>query len=826
MRKGYFKNRGITLLAAIAIGGVLGLLGIGVVELWRRTGGLVGWILELVKFLAGVALSATSLLFNLLSQFAAIIINFFIILDPFGQFGAASILWEFFKNISYVVIVFLALIAGFEWILNREDEAKRMLFGILIIAFLINFTFILAKELFMAVWYLQRGILQSAGLYDPENKDISRLGDLIYASLSLVPPKAMVTNFEALIPGLAEASGETSPGAIHNMRVALVIAIQLLGILLNVVYSLIMWIFAGISIGRFLIISFLVGILPLACVAYTTPWYRNRWGQWWQMFLTWNFNILILIILIIIGVSLIAINQEKFNEQTLANLFIQQQKASGLLQNITQETAMLLGVIIKFAFIAIYFLFVLFAALRLGSRAAEYSYRLGLGLWGLAGGALLWAGKEFTGKPALDKLGAGLETLGGYLAMSRFNLIRNLGTKVQGLGSELRKPKKKEAEEQARAIWEQIKDKSPEEIARIIQRYPAPLQKELAKLAEREKGADEIIQIAGNLDLQKAAKTGVLKNLCGRTFDCNLTRLVTGDQEEKIRALNQIASRMDWRSANLSHLSRVLSRAGIDEEQHPLLIRNMYTYIPNKRNFWTPENIRWLRDHDEQDFINANLGSIQRTLAYRAVVREGAKDIAQVLNRPDLEKTIEGVLHEKFLEGKLEEDLLQSPDQLINAINQRIGQQLQPTLSEENRKILQENLVYIQGYIGTYGDYVLEDPQDPIQDNIQEIARILSKTPDEIKKSIKDNIGRLQEWAQDPDNFLQYLGIPTHITPPSQISLDEDQKSNIIILLTKLRGALKTPPPVGREAEWGRRLIDLLATSPPQTPQSGTPPSS
>jgi hypothetical protein len=792
----------------------------------KRAGGLTGIALHIFELLTQVILVAVSILFQLFAQIAATIINVFMMLNPFSKYGAASILWEFFKNISYVAIVFLALIAGFEWILNREDEARRLLLGLLLIAFLINFTFVLAKELFMAIWYLQTGILQSAGLYiqGEDGESYSKLGSLIYAALSLVPPKEFLDKISPFLKSLAEQAGQAGAGSASNIESAVIVTVQLLGIFLYVIYSLIMWIFAGIAIGRFFIISFLVGVLPIACVAYTTPWFKSRWDEWWRMFLTWNFNILILIPLILIGISLIATNTGTLHELKIMDLLLKpegSEVAKPLGGTLTEDAAIFVAIILRFVFIGIYFLFVLFAALRLGGRAADYGYRFGKWLWGsVIGGALLWAGKEFAGKPALDKLGSGLEKLGDTLAMSRFGVFRNLGTRVKDLGESLRKPVKKDIESQAKAIWEQIKDKSPEEIAQIIQRYPAALQKEIAKLAEREKSADELIKIAGNIDLQKAAKTGVLKNLCGRTFDCNLTRLITAtEEEEKVRALNQIAGKLDWRTANLGDLSSVLTKAGIEARRHPLLFTNMYTYVPNKRNFWTPENIRWLAQQGQSGFIEANLGTIRTTPAYRAVIGDkrtggGAREIAGMLKRSELEDVIREVLEESYKEGKLDE-LLQNPEKLIEAINNRISQinrQLltapQHILSPEQQEELRKNLNEILSYKSSFTDadfkqLVLKDPKDPIHYRIRDIARILNKTEDEIRSVIEDKLDQLNNWAQNPDEFLRSLGITPQTSPPTPIaqisSLSQDQQQSLSMLLSKLLGALKTPPPTGRE---------------------------
>jgi hypothetical protein len=814
MRKGHFKNKGGVLIPLLLAGVAAG----GILWYWFR-GGLVAFALDMLNLIAYIVLPITDFFFRTLSQLAATIINVFISLNPFADYGAASLLWEFFKNIAYVVIVFLALIAGFEWILNREDAARRLLLGLLLIAFLINFTFVLAKEIFMAIWYLQIGILQSANLGGEKD---SQFGSLLYAALSIVPPTEVANKIvNELSPRIAQQVQEQGAGAgsVHNVQVAINISGRLLGIFLNAIYSIIMFMFAGIAIGRFLILSFLVGVLPLACVAYTTPWYKSKWDEWWKMFFTWNVNILILIPLILIGIALIA-TQGSFNEVKIQELFLNPVTTRPF-GTLTGDAALIIAIVIRSIFIALYFCFVVVVALTWGGRAADYGYRFGKWLWGsVIGGALLWAGKEVAGKPALDKLGSGLEKLGDTLAMSRFGVFRSLGARVKDLGEGLRKPVKKDIEAQAKAIWEQIKDKTPEEIAQIIQRYPAALQKEIAKLAERDKSADELIKIAGNIDLQKAAKTGVLKNLCGRTFDCNLTRLVTAtEEEEKVRALNQIAGKLDWRTANLGDLSSVLTKAGIEARRHPLLFTNMYTYVPNKRNFWTPENIRWLAQQGQSGFIEANLGTIRTTPAYRAVIGDrrtggGAKEIAETLKRSELEDVIREVLEESYKEGKLDE-LLQNPEKLIEAINNRISQinrQLltapQHILSTEQQEELRKNLNEILSYKSSFTDadfkqLVLKDPKDPIHYRIRDIARILNKKEDEIRSVIEDKLDQLDNWANNIDEFLRSLGITPQTPPPTPIaqisSLSQDQQQSLSMLLSKLLGALKTPPPTGRE---------------------------
>jgi plasmid maintenance system antidote protein VapI/polyhydroxyalkanoate synthesis regulator phasin len=827
MRNGYLKNKGIAWIPLLLVGVAAG----GILWYWFR-GGLVGVALDILNFIAYIVLPITDFFFRTLSQLAATIINVFISLNPFADYGAASILWEFFKNIAYVVIVFLALIAGFEWILNREDAARRLLLGLLLIAFLINFTFILAREIFMAIWYLQIGILQSANLGGEKD---SQFGSLLYAALSIVPPTEVANKIvNELSPRIAQQAQEQGAGAgsVHNIQVAINISGRLLGIFLNAIYSIIMWMFAGIAIGRFLILSFLVGVLPLACVAYTTPWYKSKWDEWWKMFFTWNVNILILIPLILIGIALIA-TQGSFNEVKIQELFLNPVTTRPF-GTLTGDAALIIAIVIRSIFIALYFCFVVVVALTWGGRAADYGYRFGKWLWGsVIGGALLWAGKEVAGKPVLDKLGSGLEKLGDTLARTPGWLggpLRSLGTRVKDLGEGLRKPVKKDIEAQAKAIWEQIKDKSPEEIAQIIQRYPAALQKEIAKLAEKEKDEDELLQVAANLNLQQLAKTGVLKNLCGKKLRCQLTRLVTAQTiEERASALAGLVQELNWRTANLSHLNKVLTNAGVtkEEERRQLIANLLPDYISREasRSFWgNLQNLRELQNMGRGDIIRANIGRIAGSLSYRTA-REGANEVAKQLGVN--EQIVMDIFTTYFLQGTLDEKLQEWSteegfEKFLDEVNQRLAStQPQPKYSQEQIEKSQTALILVNHAVTSRP---AEEVDSVVSLNAKDLAQVLGVPEDKIKNTIKNNINQLTQWVQNPEKFLETLGVqPATPTPqiPEVRQLEDEDKIKLRNLLSKLKGLIKVPPPGARERaelEALRRQVESLEARSTQQP--------
>jgi predicted transcriptional regulator len=259
----------------------------------------------------------------------------------------------------------------------------------------------------------------------------------------------------------------------------------------------------------------------------------------------------------------------------------------------------------------------------------------------------------------------------------------------------------------------------------------------------------------------------------------------------------------------------------------------MYTYVPNKRNFWTPENIRWLAQQGQSSFIEANSGTIRTTPAYRAVIGDkrtggGAREIAEMLKRQELEDVIREVLEESYKEGKLDE-LLQNPEKLIEAINNRISrinQQLrtapQHILSPEQQEELKESLVNLYDYatnttffpdLNAFKARALNYSE--VRDTIQNIARIVNKTEGEVWNIIGNNLNLLSTWANDPDEFLRSLGITPQTPPPTPIaqisSLSQDQQQSLSMILSKLRGALKTPPPtVRKERGISRRELEEM----------------
>jgi chromosome segregation ATPase len=247
----------------------------------------------------------------------------------------------------------------------------------------------------------------------------------------------------------------------------------------------------------------------------------------------------------------------------------------------------------------------------------------------------------------------------------------------------------------------------------------------------------------------------------------------------------------------------------------------MYTYVPNKRNFWTPENIRWLAQQNQRDFIEANLGTIRTTPAYRAVVQGGAADIAEVLEiDPQHRKVIENALLNFYKSGEMETKL-QEWGTNISQFDRDVLEPLSGQLTQELTHLNSE-----LANLSTQESNIRQD-QQKIEKELQEAEQILNyfknyplvqihpqsgltRSEAENKvNNLRNQLNALNSQLQDLDKRRKSIqanrdAIDATLNKLQQIRGDiqsgqfpnQQQLQNLFV---KLRGALKTPPPTGRE---------------------------
>ena len=443
------------------LGGIAAYFGIG-----KLTGAVANFFIGIVNFLLDLLLPTISGFFDFLSKVAAVVINNFLAVNIFEGESLAAVLWETFKNIAYVALVFLSLLAGFQFILNRDDQARRMLFGIIIVALLINFTFLLARVFSETMIYITINLLKTVHPNAEAVTSIgqSHLGNILYTSLNILTISGVKEQLENIKHdlGVSVSADEVPPTEIEKNAIKLFAL--LFELFINAVIALIMWMIAGLSIGRYIVLSFLVGVLPAVCIAYTLPSTSNYFQRWWNYFLNFNIAIPILVVLLIIGIGLtVGIDKSlPFIKGEDPREFHGSVEIFGF--NNINSLIFILNYVMRLFFLIAYYVGVVVIALRLGGSFASYAYRSFNWITLTTGGAIAGFVQKHSGR----FLGGGLETLGkkmsGNTAPIIGGLIRKAGRTLQDTGERLKKPRVEEVKEDVRGIWESVKGKSPSEI--------------------------------------------------------------------------------------------------------------------------------------------------------------------------------------------------------------------------------------------------------------------------------------------------------------------------------------------------------------------------
>jgi len=156
-------------------------------SLWEETKATIGAILSNLFSLDILAGCGTSLVlcvivliaylliivFHLLLYFInnyvlAYLVNVASDLNPFAETHGKSpalITWQVLQGFGFIILVFSALGAAYEWLLGDDATAKRMIFNIILVALLISFTYTLIQAAFYGVRNFENGITNGQSRY-------------------------------------------------------------------------------------------------------------------------------------------------------------------------------------------------------------------------------------------------------------------------------------------------------------------------------------------------------------------------------------------------------------------------------------------------------------------------------------------------------------------------------------------------------------------------------------------------------------------------------------------------------------------------------------
>ncbi len=246
-----------------------------------------------------------------------------------GIEAPAITLWKIIKTISYVFLVFFALISFFLWIKGDDHLAQKQLFNIIIVALFINFSFFLVREVFSIAWVIEKKITSGINVNTPEENSSTTgagIGTFLYASFLQIDfygkteafikslyqekkvsvPSPKVSNSGVLDSKTADMEGNFVTPLLEILAYFSNIAITLLIFIVLCVFTIFYFV-------RYIVITWVASISSLAFASYAFPKFEGVLGQslsgfsnffdmWFRYFIKWTTVMPTLIFLVLLGV--------------------------------------------------------------------------------------------------------------------------------------------------------------------------------------------------------------------------------------------------------------------------------------------------------------------------------------------------------------------------------------------------------------------------------------------------------------------------------------------------------------------------------------------
>lgn len=220
-------------------------------------------------------------------------------IDPKGRpINAPSpigIIWNILRNFAYIILIFSALSAGFEWLMGQDASAKKLIFNIIIVALMINFTFVLIEEAFKTVKSIEDGLTGGAS---------GQVGTMMAASLWQRDPFEQIAKISQQMVG---AGWGGIPKALAEiLGYAFIIGLDMI-IFTVLLVTLVLF------LVRYLMIIFLAGVSPIAVASLTFPEFKGIAGlsqvfsttkvfdNWFGYLINWLLVVPIFVILVVLG---------------------------------------------------------------------------------------------------------------------------------------------------------------------------------------------------------------------------------------------------------------------------------------------------------------------------------------------------------------------------------------------------------------------------------------------------------------------------------------------------------------------------------------------
>jgi hypothetical protein len=545
-------------------------------------------------FLKGIAYLLHYLLFILNNYIGAPIVDSLYNLNPFYETSTpttgsstsspAKVLWSILRNFSYIILVFAALLAGFQWLLGEDRAAQSLIFKIIIVSFLINFTFTFVKEGFLLIYKIERGLTG--------NIEGGGLGTLIAGSLWQTDP------FNEIKTVVGESLGNNKKDEISRNLA------ETIGYLSIVFFDMIIFIIltmtAVLLLARFVMIVFLAATSSFAVTSLAFPKFERGvlsqltsklgfFESWLNKLVSWLIIIPIFSILVILGNIL--------KENVLA-----QSQVTGFF-----EFALILVVLAGWYAISIK------VAKNLSGKIGQIAQNLAIGILSGLGSLALFSIKPLYGE-ALNKVGS----LVSKLPVNRFTapIVKQIGA-LRKKGAEITEKAYKNVSDVARMKMSVLIDKYKKT------KNPKTLKK-INKLLK--KGKDNPYIAGSMLESLSQADSETINTLFKESsFSNNFSEIIHNFSELKM------IERKDLLEKVKQSMDKIFSKQKIDVAASNILNEQLINAINNA-------------DKSIQDVFYSSIENLDNNKLFSELKDKIDFDL---LNRPEYER-LKKTLNKKF----------------------------------------------------------------------------------------------------------------------------------------------------------------------------------
>ena len=179
-------------------------------------------------------------------------------------------------NLGFVLAIILI---AFTTILRLEEyETKKLLRNLVIAAVLVNFSFLITG-FFLDI----AGVLSDFFI---KGSVVNSVGGATQYSAALANALSLSSLQKPVDPAVSAGLLSAGVGLLGNFFNLVA------GLFFNVLFNVLLLVaIAGISIMmfiRYIIVSFLLIVMPLAWLFWVIPSLQNQWKEWWHMFIKWT----------------------------------------------------------------------------------------------------------------------------------------------------------------------------------------------------------------------------------------------------------------------------------------------------------------------------------------------------------------------------------------------------------------------------------------------------------------------------------------------------------------------------------------------------------